>query len=99
MQDYHWPGNVRELDHAITRGVVKRLSEHGGRSRIVELAPRHLGADPPAHAPEPPATQPAPVAVESDLRLAGAVDQFKRKFILHRLARHDDNLSDNPRTL
>jgi len=99
MQDYHWPGNVRELDHAITRGVVKRLSEHGGRPRIVELAPRHLGADPPAHAPEPPATQPAPVAVESDLSLAEAVDQFKREFILHRLARHDDNLSATARSL
>src|SRR5690606_8950554 len=40
-----WPGNVRELEHAISRAVVRALGEKHRRDRVMELTPRHLGAE------------------------------------------------------
>ena len=46
LQKHPWPGNVRELEHAISRAVVRALSEGHSREHVIELTPQHLGVDP-----------------------------------------------------
>ena len=91
LKTYDWPGNVRELENAISRAVVKALSEGYPRNRLIELNPTHLGADPirnlaQTHTDEAGEAQP-------QLSLAAAVEQFKRDLIQARLQQHDNNLS------
>ena len=97
LLEYDWPGNVRELEHAITRAVVKSLSEGRARERIIELNPQHLGADPISPRLE---IDPADRAMAfSELSMAEAVDQFKRELITSRLQRYDNNLAATARSL
>lgn len=96
LKRYQWPGNVRELEHAISRAVVKALGEGYPRDSIIELTPRHLGADPISSL-----TVPAPEETEEEPRnsLSDAVRQFKRELIVNRLRQHDNNLSATARSL
>ncbi|MDT8429674.1 MAG: nitric oxide reductase transcriptional regulator NorR [Pseudomonadales bacterium] len=91
LKTYTWPGNVRELENAISRAVVKALSEGYPRNRIIELSPAHLGADP-IRSQIYAGTQDAAEA-HPQLSLAAAVEQFKRDLIQARLQQHDNNLS------
>lgn len=93
---YEWPGNVRELEHAITRAVVRALSEGHSRSRVIELGPRHLGADPVGDGT---AAAGAVAAELPDLTFAEAVDRFKRELVRSRLARHQGNAAAAARSL
>src|SRR5690606_22316044 len=45
LHRYSWPGNVRELEHALTRGIVRALSDGQRSGLVIELTPKHLGAD------------------------------------------------------
>lgn len=97
LLEYDWPGNVRELEHAITRAVVKSLSEGRARERIIELGPQHLGADPVSPRLE---IDPADRAMAfAELGMAEAVDRFKRELIASRLQRYDNNLAAAARSL
>lgn len=97
LTDYSWPGNVRELEHAVTRAVVKALSEGQSRERIIELTPRHLGADL-ENAPLPEeAISALPLA--ADITLTDAVDQFKRSLIAQRLQQFEGNIAAAARSL
>jgi len=91
MNAHDWPGNVRELEHTLSRAVVRALGEEHSRERIIELLPRHLGADswvPPAENQD---------FVESDstegLTLNEAVDNYRREVIRRRLRQHNNNHS------
>lgn len=91
LRQYAWPGNVRELEHAISRATIKALAEGKPRERIIELTPRHLGADPISLQIEQSSdTDSSP---SMDATLSDAVDQFKRELIESRLIRHQNNLS------
>ena len=90
LQRNGWPGNVRELEHAISRAAVRALGEGHSRERIIELTPRHLGAE--------------PVLVPTNEALPGdsateqptmneAVDQFRRELVRQRLRHHHGNRS------
>lgn len=106
LRVYDWPGNVRELEHAITRAAVKALGEGQSRERIMELTPRHLGADigmgPGSETGA--ATAPldevmAAVPQQPDLPLAEALDRFKRELIERRLQHHHGNIAATARSL
>ncbi|MEX1197860.1 MAG: nitric oxide reductase transcriptional regulator NorR [Pseudohongiellaceae bacterium] len=95
LKQYQWPGNVRELEHAISRAVVKALGEGYPADHIIELTPRHLGADPISTlAPASPANGESPQSSLSD-----ALEQFKKELIINRLRLHDNNLSAAARSL
>lgn len=95
LKQYQWPGNVRELEHAISRAVVKALGEGYPRDRIIELTPRHLGADPISTL----ASAPVSAKEAPQNSLSDAIEQFKRELIINRLRQHDNNLSATARSL
>jgi len=95
LKQYQWPGNVRELEHAISRAVVKALGEGQATDHIIELTPRHLGADPISTlANAAPASDGMPQS-----SLNEALEQFRRELIVQRLRQHDNNLSATARSL
>ncbi len=89
LRAFDWPGNVRELEHALSRGIIRALSEGQPRDRIIELDSRHLGSE------TPPAVDRAPVAAVvpgmDHLPLREAVDDFKRQLVEQRLRQHGGN--------
>jgi len=92
LQKHDWPGNVRELEHAISRAAVRALGEGQARERVIELTPRHLGADQWSVPLEDPAvagiTEPG-----GESTLNEAVEHFRRELIRRRLRSHKGNLS------
>lgn len=95
LRQYQWPGNVRELEHAISRAVVKALGEGYPRDHIIELTPRHLGADPITTL----AATPGDTGDRPEETLSDAVEQFKKELIINRLRQHGGNLSATARSL
>lgn len=87
---YDWPGNVRELEHAISRGVIRALSEGQRKDRVIELDRAHL--DPGrSQPPEPPEAASEAAEAASEVALTDAVDDFKRRLIEQRLRRYVGN--------
>ena len=94
LQRHSWPGNVRELEHAISRAVVRALSEGHRRDRIIELKLRHLGGEPvPAPTEAGDAAEAEAADTPLELTLNEALDRFKRELIAQRLRRYDGKLS------
>lgn len=91
LQQHSWPGNVRELEHAISRAVVRALSEGHRRDRIIELTPRHLGAEPLVPPADVGAAEAA--ATPTELTLNEALERYKRELIAQRLRHYDGKLS------
>ena len=92
LQQQQWPGNVRELEHAISRAVVRALSETHSRDRVIELTPRHLGAEPGIPAREDPVV--AGIAEpRRETTLNDAVEHFRRELVRRRLRSYKGNLS------
>ena len=96
LTSYTWPGNVRELENAISRATIKAITEGQVHNRIIELNPRHLGADPIIPQTTSPVSE---TSLQPEVTLNEAVDQFKRDLIRSRLKRHDNNLSQTARSL
>jgi anaerobic nitric oxide reductase transcription regulator len=97
---YSWPGNVRELEHLISRAVLKALSVHRERPRILTIEADALGLD------ELRVAAPAVLQVSDDLPaiepgegLKGAVDGFQRRLIGEALERHGGKWADVAREL
>jgi anaerobic nitric oxide reductase transcription regulator len=86
LTSFDWPGNVRELEHALSRGIIRALSEGQPRDRIIELDSRHLGSEilAPSEKPQVPSIIPG----MDTLPLREAVDDFKRALIGQRLRDH-----------
>ncbi|MFA5678710.1 MAG: nitric oxide reductase transcriptional regulator NorR [Pseudomonas sp.] len=82
---FPWPGNVRELEHALSRGIIRALSEGQDKTRVIELDTRHLGND------MLPAENKASLAMAAaatrgaDVPLREAVDDFQRALVDQRL--------------
>ncbi len=101
LLSHSWPGNVRELEHLISRGVLKALSRHGRRPRVLtvtlqDLWPQGREALPSAPAPGPA----APTAITAQhTGLRAAVEAFERRSIEQSLAQHQGNWAAAARAL
>ena len=99
LLSHAWPGNVRELEHLISRGVLKALSRHGRRARVLTVTLQDLW--PQGHAALPAAADCSPPEAEAapDTGLRAAVDAFERRSIERSLARHQGNWAAAARAL
>lgn len=98
---YAWPGNVRELEHLISRAVLKALSLHTERPKILTIEPGALGIDeglPIIHSGEPASAGTVPV-VKPGEGLKEAVDGFQKGVIVDALSRHHGKWADVAREL
>jgi len=96
---YAWPGNVRELEHLISRAVLKSLSAHIERPRILTVEAQALGLedeDLPTIAPS--ANTVLPPRSKGEV-LKESVDAFQRTLISEALIRHRGKWADVAREL
>ncbi|HEX8595670.1 MAG TPA: nitric oxide reductase transcriptional regulator NorR [Pseudomonas sp.] len=84
---YTWPGNVRELEHLISRAVLKSLSAHKERPRILTIEAAALGL-----VDDVALNRPCARAIEATAQpgrtLKDSVDAFQRSLIEQALGRH-----------
>ncbi|KFE54474.1 nitric oxide reductase transcriptional regulator NorR [Pseudomonas syringae] len=85
---YEWPGNVRELEHLISRGVLKALSMHPERPRILTIEAHMLGLEARTAAVAPVAVEGAAMAVSTGLTLKASVDAYQKILIEQALLKH-----------
>ncbi|WP_459744164.1 nitric oxide reductase transcriptional regulator NorR [Pseudomonas sp. 3A(2025)] len=96
---YTWPGNVRELEHLISRAVLKALSAHAERPRILTVEASMLGLDHEV-TPAPRAeTRHDDPLLDSGDGLKASVDAFQRRLIEQTLARHQGKWAEVAREL
>ncbi|TDV58311.1 anaerobic nitric oxide reductase transcription regulator [Pseudomonas graminis] len=97
---YAWPGNVRELEHLISRAVLKALSVHGERPRILTIEAGVLGLEesgvPASAVVHPNGVMPV---IRPGEGLKGAVDGFQKQLIGEALERHGGRWADVAREL
>jgi anaerobic nitric oxide reductase transcription regulator len=97
---YGWPGNVRELEHLISRAVLKALSSHRERPRILTIEVQALGLD---DVPLSPAVAVLPEGVSATVEpgdgLKEALDAFQTVVINEALTRHAGKWADVAREL
>jgi len=100
LVSYTWPGNVRELEHLISRGVLKALSGHIERPRILTIEAGALGLDQDYAAPAPtlPINSIAPI-VKPGEGLKEAVDAYQAILVSEALERHQGKWADVAREL
>jgi len=84
------PGNVRELQHALSRGVIRALSEGQRKDVIIEIGVPHLELERPP-SPSMEIIQSDADGEERELALSDAADNFKRSLVEARLRRHAGN--------
>jgi anaerobic nitric oxide reductase transcription regulator len=99
LERYAWPGNVRELEHVVSRAIIRALSDGQRRTALIELAPKHLGADEFPELAGDDTLLPSRVARASSPTLRGAVERFRRELIAERLRAHGGNLAAAARSL
>lgn len=83
-----WPGNVRELEHLISRAVLKALSAHPHKPRILTVEAWALALDDVAPGVSLPAAAPAHQAIIEGPGLKASVDAYQRLLIAESLERH-----------
>ncbi|MCP5331662.1 MAG: nitric oxide reductase transcriptional regulator NorR [Pseudomonadales bacterium] len=98
MRSYTWPGNVRELENAISRAVVKAISEGVPANKVVMLNVHHLGGAQQTGLMATPDEAKA-VAGDSTLSMSEALLQFKRELIVNRLKACQNNKSRTAKSL
>ena len=98
MRSYTWPGNVRELENAISRAVVKAISEGVPANKVVMLNVHHLGGAQQTGLMATPDEAKA-VAGDSTLSMSEALLQFKRELIANRLKACQNNKSRTAKSL
>jgi anaerobic nitric oxide reductase transcription regulator len=98
---YSWPGNVRELEHLISRAVLKALSAHPERQRILTIEAQALGLedDVQVAAPVAPALMGSSPVVKPGEGLKEAVDGFQTVLINDALNRHQGKWAQVAREL
>lgn len=97
---YAWPGNVRELEHLISRAVLKALSGHGERPRILTIEAEVLGLDElRVAAPALLQVHDAMPVIQPGEGLKEAVDGFQKRLIGEALERHQGKWADVARDL
>jgi anaerobic nitric oxide reductase transcription regulator len=95
---YSWPGNVRELEHLISRAVLKSLSAHKERPRILTIEAAALGLIDEVAVSHSSATE-IPAAVVPGGTLKDSVDAFQSRLIEEALARHQGKWVDVAREM
>jgi anaerobic nitric oxide reductase transcription regulator len=90
---YRWPGNVRELEHLISRGVLKALSMHTERPRILTIEAHMLGLEDLTLAVAPAVVEAVPVeassvTVSTGPTLKASVDSYQKTLIEQALLKH-----------
>ncbi|PBQ16447.1 nitric oxide reductase transcription regulator [Pseudomonas congelans] len=85
---HDWPGNVRELEHLISRTVLKALSAHPHKPRILTVEAWALALDDVASGVSLPAAAPARQAIIEGPGLKASVDAYQRLLIVESLERH-----------
>jgi len=100
---YSWPGNVRELEHLISRAVLKALSGHSERPRILTIEPGALALAldeevQPALATVPMLATAMPV-IKPGEGLKETVDAFQKALITDALSRHQGKWAEVAREL
>lgn len=97
---YPWPGNVRELEHLISRAVLKALSGHGERPRVLTIEAEVLGLDElRVAAPALLQVHGAMPVIQPGEGLKEAVDGFQKRLIGEALERHQGKWADVAREL
>lgn len=97
---YSWPGNVRELEHLISRGVLKALSAHPERPRILTIDAAALGlAEEVALAAPALSLNAAVPQVRSGQGLKETVDALQALLLGEALERHQGKWADVAREL
>lgn len=97
LRQSQWPGNVRELEHALSRAIIRAVSEGQDPGSIIEIDTRHLGIRP--------AGEPAQVDRQNEKNkdqqapLNEMVEDFKRQLLIERLAEHGGNKAATARSL
>ena len=99
LRQYSWPGNVRELEHALSRAIIRALADGHPRDQLLELAPKHLGADDVGDAPAASAREPDVTLPQRMVTLREAVDDFRRQLIANRLETYGGNCAAAARSL
>ncbi|KFE48463.1 nitric oxide reductase transcriptional regulator NorR [Pseudomonas syringae] len=98
LVSYTWPGNVRELEHLISRAVLKSLSAHKERPRILTIEAAALGLNDEVAVSD--SLAPAiPAAVVAGGTLKDSVDAFQCRVIEEALARHQGKWVDVAREM
>ncbi|GIK34504.1 MAG: hypothetical protein AMXMBFR45_12340 [Gammaproteobacteria bacterium] len=94
---YPWPGNVRELEHALSRAIIRALSDSPSRHRVIEITTRHLDTG----AAVVPATTAAPARIASGDRrpLREVMEAYRREVIQARLQQEGGNAAATARSL
>ncbi|MET0947267.1 MAG: nitric oxide reductase transcriptional regulator NorR [Pseudomonas sp.] len=98
LVSYTWPGNVRELEHLISRAVLKSLSAHKERPRILTIEAAALGLNDEvavSHSSAPA----VPATVVAGGTLKDSVDAFQCRVIEEALARHQGKWVDVAREM
>ena len=100
MHAYDWPGNVRELEHMLMRASLKATRHKEGRPLILA---EHLDLsipDPLTEKAEAESEQASITdAVDTQLGLRDAVDEYQHRLIQQVLDAHDGNWSATARQL
>ena len=98
---YPWPGNVRELEHLISRAVLKALSAHPERSRILTIEAPMLGLDEEVRIDAGPVSVAglASPVVKPGEGLKETVDAFQKVLIEDALARYQGKWAEVAREL
>jgi len=99
LRRYPWPGNVRELEHTLSRAILRALADGHPRDLLLELTPKHLGADDHGDAPASSAREPDVVLPRGMVTMREAVDDFRRELIADRLAMYGGNRAAAARSL
>jgi anaerobic nitric oxide reductase transcription regulator len=99
---YAWPGNVRELEHALSRAIIRALSDGQTRGNVLDLTPKHLGAEEfpeLERTPHRDGAPPSAAAEHTTPSMREAVDEFRRELIAQRLEIYGGNYAATARSL
>ncbi|RMQ44333.1 Anaerobic nitric oxide reductase transcriptional regulator [Pseudomonas cichorii] len=83
-----WPGNVRELEHLISRAVLKAMSAHPERPRILTIEAPALGLDDLSAATPSISVAGSHPVIGTGQGLKESVDAYQRALIVEALERH-----------
>ncbi|WNW10554.1 nitric oxide reductase transcriptional regulator NorR [Pseudomonas sp. DTU_2021_1001937_2_SI_NGA_ILE_001] len=96
---WRWPGNVRELEHLISRAVLKALSAHAERPRVLTIEAAMLGLEGDEQAVDLVQGQDEVTLPEPGAGLKASLDAFQRRLIEQALQRHHGKWAEVAREL
>lgn len=98
LKQYDWPGNIRELEHLLTRASLKAIQQ-GDKRPLILAEHVEVRVTAAATTDEKNAVLTVMPAIDPDLGLRDAVEQFQRNLIRQTLEEESDNWSAAARRL